>query len=253
MDDLEKVQQLIDKGRALLRTHRPNAPNVIGFPTLDAGAFAGWKSQCLQFLESRLPPGSPYVETFRSAVERDGHVGSGRSGLGVLESLREDIAAGEISSAQPVFNPVQLLGLICERFHLVVRQLRSRREDRTTLDVQDEYDVQDLMHVLLQLHFHDIRPEEWTPSYAGKSSRMDFLLKQEQIVIEIKKTRAGLGAKELGSQLIEDIARYEAHPDCDVLVCFVYDPDGRISNPRGIENDLRRTDGSVRVEVLIRP
>ena len=28
-----------------------------------------------------------------------------------------------------------------------------------------------------------IRPEEWTPSYAGKSARMDFLLKGEGIVI----------------------------------------------------------------------
>jgi hypothetical protein len=82
---------------------------------------------------------------------------------------------------------------------------------------------------------------------------MDFLLKQEQIVVEIKKTRPGLGAKELGSQLIEDIARYSAHPDCSFLICFVYDPDGRISNPRGIENDLNRSDGELPVEVLIRP
>jgi hypothetical protein len=82
---------------------------------------------------------------------------------------------------------------------------------------------------------------------------MDFLLKQEQIVIETKKTRAAFSAKELGTQLIEDIARYESHPDCDTLVCFVYDPDGRISNPRGIENDLRRTEGNVKVEIWIRP
>ena len=62
-----------------------------------------------------------------------------------------------------------------------------------TLDVQDEYDVQDLFHALLHIHFEDIRPEEWAPSFAGASSRMDFLLKQEQIIIEIKKnpTRTG--------------------------------------------------------------
>ncbi len=37
------------------------------------------------------------------------------------------------------------------------------------------------------------------------------------------------------------------------LVCFVYDPEGIISNPRGIENDLRRSDGDLYVEVIIRP
>jgi len=76
---------------------------------------------------------------------------------------------------------------------------------------------------------------------------------QERIVFEIKKTRQGLDAKALGSQLIEDIARYQAYPDCEALVCFVYDPDGRISNPRGIENDLRRKEGDLFVEVLIKP
>src|SRR5439155_9310984 len=79
--------------------------------------------------------------------------------------------------------PLELIKLICRRFHIVARQLGHRRQNRPTLEVIDEYDVQDLLHALLRLHFDDIRPEEWTPSYAGKSSRMDFLLKPEQIVI----------------------------------------------------------------------
>lgn len=253
MSDLERVKHLIEKGDEVLETHKPNPPNVFGFPTLDTSAFASWRSQSLQFLESRLPPGSPYVETFRGSVERDGYVGSVKSGLGVLRSVMEDLDAGNLGVQEGTSNPMQLLGSICERFHLVARQLRSRREERPTLDIQDEYDVQDLMHALLHLYFDDIRPEEWTPSYAGKSSRVDFLLKQEQMVVEAKKTRPGLGAKKVGSELIEDIARYEAHPDCDALVCFVYDPEGRILNPRGIENDLRRSEGSLLVEVLIRP
>jgi hypothetical protein len=82
---------------------------------------------------------------------------------------------------------------------------------------------------------------------------MDFLLKPEQIIIEIKKTRKGLGAKEVGSQLIDDIERYQNHPDCKVLICFVYDPEGRIANPRGIESDLSRVKENLTVQVLIRP
>jgi hypothetical protein len=64
---------------------------------------------------------------------------------------------------------------LAERFHAVVRQLRERRENRPTLDVTDEYDAQDLFHALLTIHFDDIRSEEWSPSYAGGASRMDFL------------------------------------------------------------------------------
>ena len=104
------------------------------------------------------------------------------------------------------------------------------------------------MHALLKLYFDDIRPEEWIPSYAGRSSRVDFLLKNEKLVIEVKKTREGLGDKEVGEQLIIDIDKYKAHPDCERLVCFVYDPEERIHNPIGIMNDLnKRHDGFVMV------
>ena len=106
---------------------------------------------------------------------------------------------------------------------------------------------------MLKIYFDDVRAEEYTPSYAGSASRVDFLLKQEQIVIEIKKTRKGLAAKEIGEQLIIDSQRYEIHPDCGQLICFVYDPEGRIANPCGIESDLSKEINDVPVSVYIRP
>ena len=113
------------------------------------------------------------------------------------------------------------LSRLCVRFPLVVRQVRQRHNSRDTLDVGDEYDVQDLLHGLLLLFFDDVRSEEHTPSYAGKATRMDFLLAQESIVIEAKMTRKGLGAKEVGEQLIVDIAHYKQHPKCSTLYCLV--------------------------------
>ncbi len=150
-------------------------------------------------------------------------------------------------------NHVQLVEQICSRFHLVARQLKLRYSDRETLAVEDEYDTQDLLHSLLHIYFDDIRQEEWTPSYAGGCSRVDFLLKQEQIIIEVKKTRKSLKAKEVGEQLIIDTQRYKVHPDCKKLLCFVYDPDGWVSNPRGLENDLNKNDEDCETKVLIVP
>jgi REase_DpnII-MboI len=142
---------------------------------------------------------------------------------------------------------------ICNNFHKVVKQLRSRHDKRPTLEVNDEYDVQDLLHSLLHLHFVDVRPEECTPSNAAQCSRIDFLLKKESIVIEVKKTRNALTAKEVSSELIQDIHRYQSHPDCKTLVCFVYDPEERVDNPRGIERDLNYKAENFNVYVLIRP
>lgn len=158
----------------------------------------------------------------------------------VLQSIQEEPEVNRVSR-------------ICQRFHLVARQLCQRHDSRPTLEVQDEYDVQDLLHALLKIEFDDVRAEEWTPSYAGKSSRMDFLLKHEQVVVETKKTRKDLGQKQIGDELIIDIARYKSHPDCKLLFCFVYDPDGRIANPTGIERDLSIEKPGFKVQVLIAP
>lgn len=164
--------------------------------------------------------------------------------LNLLHSLKErlplfdSIDSGEQKKDEQEVDPLVVLGKIFQRFHRFSRQLRVRHQNRPTIEVEDEYDVQDLLHALLRIEFEDIRPEEWTPSYAGKSARTDFLLKDEKIVIEVKKTRKNLTEKELGDELIVDIERYQVHPDCKSLVCFVYDPEGKIGNPAGLTNDL---------------
>ena len=81
---------------------------------------------------------------------------------------------------------------------------------------------------------------------------MDFLLKNEGIVIETKKTRIGLSPNELANQLIIDIERYQKHPNCKMLLCFVYDPEGRIANPEGLE-ELSKPHGNIDVNVLVAP
>jgi len=139
--------------------------------------------------------------------------------------------------------PVDSVLAICRRFYQVARQLAHRREDRNTLEIKDEYDVQDLLHGLLHINFDDIRPEEWTPSYGGGSSRMDFLLKAQSIVVEVKMARKGLDAKEVSEQLIIDATKYRHHQDCKTLICFVYDPSGLVKNPRGVESDLAKLSG----------
>ncbi|MFC1908408.1 hypothetical protein ACFLXD_00810 [Chloroflexota bacterium] len=140
------------------------------------------------------------------------------------------------------------------RFQQVARQMSRRHASRPTLDITDEFDVQDLLHALLRIYCDDIRSEEWTPSYAGSSSRMDFLLKGEQVVVETKKTRDNLRDKEIGEELIVDIQKYSEHPDCNNLVCFIYDPDGKIVNPTGLENDLNKlSNDNLQVNTFVFP
>jgi hypothetical protein len=142
---------------------------------------------------------------------------------------------------------------LCQRFHFVARQLRLRGEYRSTLDVEDEFDVQDLLHALLRLQFDDISTEEWTPSYSNGTPRTTFLLNQDRLALVVKKTRAGLSVKDLADQVRVDIDRYRTRGRCTNLFCFIYDPEGRIGNPRGLESDLASTSDHFTVDVLVAP
>lgn len=160
----------------------------------------------------------------------------------------------KVKAEDDLGSPLVILESIFSKFHNIVRRLRDRHANRETLDVTDEYDVQDLLHGLLLVFFDDVRAEEVTPSYAGKSARIDFLLKKEGVAVEVKMTRKGLGDKEIGDQLLVDVERYKEHQDCSTLVCFVYDPDGRITNPNGLISDLQKqSKEELNVIVFINP
>jgi hypothetical protein len=182
---------------------------------------------------------------FREQVE--GRIASLTSIQGQLSVL--DVPA-ELSSSSA---RLEILRSHLQRFHSVVRQLSVRRENRPTLIVNDEYDVQDLLRSLLVLTFNDVRPEEWNPSYAGKSSRVDFFLPEEETAIEVKKPRRGQSEKDIGDELIIDIERYQRRPDCTRLICFIYDPDLFIGNPVGFVGEISRRTDSFSVEVVISP
>ncbi len=160
------------------------------------------------------------------------------------------------SGAAAMASPMDALGRIrkiCMRFHEVARHLRQRREDRPTLEVEDEHDVRDVLSSLLSLEFEGISTEEWTPRYARSTKRTDLVLPRERIVIVVIKTKPGLGAKEVADQLTTDSQHYAAHRDCQTLFCFVYDPEGRIGDPQRLEADLTSTSGDPAIEVLIAP
>jgi hypothetical protein len=146
-----------------------------------------------------------------------------------------------LSKYQPpisVDKPSQIIENLFDRFHSVVLEISHRHDNRQSLQINDEYDVQDLLRGLLRIYFADVRDEEYTPSYAGGCARMDLLLKSEQIVIEAKMVRKNLGQRQICEELIIDKTYYRGHKDCKKLYCFVYDPEEKIKNPRGFERDL---------------
>lgn len=156
-------------------------------------------------------------------------------------------------SSQAGSDPVERVKTLCYRFHSVARQLRLRGEYRATLSVEDEFDAQDLLHALLRIQFDNIETDEWTPSYSSGTPRTTLLLNDGRLAVIVKKTRPGLNAKDLTDQLRIDAERYRSYGCCRTLLCFMYDPEGRIGNPRGLEASLTSVTDSFGIDVLVAP
>ena len=150
-------------------------------------------------------------------------------------------------------DPLSLIRKICLRFHSVVRQLRLRKDYRPTLEVEDDYDLQDLFCALLRVEFDEVATEEWIPPYADGAPRTTFFVNKDQIAILTRKTRPGLTTKELADQVTADAAYYREQGRCSTLLCFMYDPEGRVGSPKLLETTLTSVHEHYRVEVLVAP
>lgn len=95
---LQRIGLLIAKGQSVLQTHTPNAPGVIGFPTLETGPFNEWRSQSLVALRDIVGDGHTYTTEFDKRTEKGGYQSVVQAGLGILRSLKEDVEQGYMIS-----------------------------------------------------------------------------------------------------------------------------------------------------------
>ena len=149
----------------------------------------------------------------------------------------------------------EVIQVVVQGLRRAMHPLTYRRKGAEQLRFSNEYDVQDLLHAVLRPWVHDIRPEEYTPSYGGRSTRMDFLLPSHELVIETKCVRDRVHAKAVGDELVLDIAHYASHEACKKLWCVVYDPTHYLTNPEGLKKDLegvhKRANRAVAVRVFV--
>ena len=117
--------------------------------------------------------------------------------------------------------------------------------------IRTEADLQIVVHAILRLLYDDVRPEDPVPQHAGRSTRVDFLLRTAGVIVETKMTRAGLGDRALGDELLLDWGRYTRHPDCRAIVGLVYDPEQRVANTAAIEHDLSQNERTPVTRVVV--
>lgn len=128
-----------------------------------------------------------------------------------------------------------------------------RRSDRPSLIIGDEYDLQDLVEVLLRSLYSDVRPEEPTPSSAGSSSRVDLHLREGRTAVEVKVSGIRHNESPIKTEILVDVNDYSNHPTVDTLIVAVFDLAHVFSNPAGFEHDLSGNRGALDVYVIVIP
>ena len=261
-----QLQARIELGEGILN-HRINSDEALTRAQEQMNAWTSYNVELLsrifdnsaiadeynEFFGASIPM-NPSLQTLIWEFERDmeDKISRLRSIHGRLELIPVLATASGNASETPA-SPSQVLRTMIRRFPRVARQLANRDRNRPPLLIEDEYDAQYLLHALLRLNFDDVRPEDYVPTNAGGASRVDFLLKDHQIVLEVKYASENLRDAQVGAQLLIDIGRYQSHTDCKTLYCFVYDPHSCLTNPEGIEADLSGMRNGVDIVVLVEP
>lgn len=101
----------------------------------------------------------------------------------------------------------------------------SKKQPKTVIKIEDEYDVQDLLYVSLKSVFPTIKYENPLAKFGGKSTRLDFVLMEEGIIIEVKQiNESEKNDSKFTDQLKIDIESYHVLEYLTDLIFYIYAP-----------------------------
>ncbi len=243
----EEEATLLGKPRP---ARRPSPAIKTGEPEIKTPRGAAPQSSAPSGTKPASPPRpSPEAAAAAAAVVAQ------RQGSAAAEAQRQPApsTASPRQGAANLADALVRIRTICTRFHGVVRQLRERSEGRLPFEVEDEFDVRDLLRALLHVEFDDVVPEEWSLSRTGSPTQVDVIVHPVGVVIVSTKTRRGMGASEITDFWTAAAKRYTGRADCKSLFGFIYDPEGRIGTPRRLETDLMSIGTRGKGEVHILP
>ena len=123
---------------------------------------------------------------------------------------------------------------ILNRFSNSIKWItKNRNKNKPQFEIKDEYDVQDVLCLILQSIFPDCEKEDpMQKDPQGLSHRIDLVIHSLGIYIEVKmiKDNNKNDLKMFKKQIDEDIVGYSISKDLKHLIFFTYDPNGYADN-----------------------
>lgn len=113
---------------------------------------------------------------------------------------------------------------LCKRLPQAARILANRsRKGKVAYEIADEYDVQDLLHLILRAYLKYSVQEDPLPKVAGaKSSRADISIEELGVLIEVKFVHGPEDQRRLFEEYSQDLVLYSQWPHLKTLIYFIY-------------------------------
>lgn len=246
---LAKIDELIQEGDEIF----VNRLSSFYESPVDNALFRPWKQKIVKLVKDV----QIHDERFTEIKDYKSCSGSCKRAVARLRELRDLVDKDKLALPEPP-KPVEKvcvksmknLNLLFDRFHKVARQIKKGAKKLPK--GEEDQEAQDVLYSLLQIYFDDIWKGEWTPRYAGGKARIGFLLKKDRIVVEVKRATKDMSSETLADELVIDVERYKENHSCDMLVCFVYDPEGFLPNPQAIMKQLNQIYKGV-AQIIIKP
>lgn len=103
-----------------------------------------------------------------------------------------------------------------------ITELKNRNaKSKSIFKIENEYDLQNLMWVVLKPIFPEMIDEDPLQKHMGKSSRVDFYIPEINTYIELKYIETESQAKGIPKQLDNDVTWYSNSSDAKILIFYV--------------------------------
>lgn len=129
-------------------------------------------------------------------------------------------------------NSIEVIKKIFNNFQDSIKHLTSnRRKGHPIFEIKDEYDIQDLSYLALRSIFDKLQFENPHFKSGGTNSKVDLMLVDEGIDIELKMIKqTDADEKTFIRQIKIDINDYATWRGLKDLIVFVYDPFNKTTN-----------------------
>lgn len=170
--------------------------------------------------------------------------------------LLEDIESTLLSIRYVNKSADEVVRDILNNFSNAIQKIiKNRRKDHPDFIIEDEYDVQDILYVILKSVFPNLRDEDAIGKVGAKTTKIDLIIREERILVEVKMIKAKDSNE---THFIEQLKTdFESYHECKwlrKLFCFVYDPYKKtrdISNFNDLNGERTKGEHNFNVEVIV--